>query len=86
MGSEMCIRDRLITLDIKGIKVKAVSPFIPDVKIEEKLWVSFNLNKSHIFDKKRGEAIFQKYNRDSNSVMFEVDELISRKEETIKEV
>jgi len=52
LGEEM-----LITLDIEGIRIKAVSPFISNVKIGEKLWISFNLNKAHIFDKKRGEAL-----------------------------
>ena len=79
LGEEM-----LITLDIKGIRIKAVSPFIPDVKIEEKLWVSFNLNKAHIFDKKGGEALHQRYNG-SNKCKKLLDEMTSEKQETIKE-
>jgi len=52
LGEEM-----LITLDIKGIRIKAVSTLIPHVKINEKLWVSFNMNKVHIFNRKSGESI-----------------------------
>jgi len=51
LGEEM-----LITLDIEGVRIRAISPFISNVKIGEKLWISFNLNKVHIFDKK-GEAL-----------------------------
>ena len=52
LGEEM-----LITLNIGGIRIKAVSPSIFDAKIGEKLWISFKMNKAKIFDKKRGEAL-----------------------------
>ena len=56
-GVEPLGEENNIILDAQGVIIRSVAPPTFRVDVGEKIWISFDMNKIHFFDKKTGKAI-----------------------------